>query len=141
MLDVDFLKEILERINTSPYSGVSTKHLFDEFAEKEAIAEGEKHSESEYKFKYHMDEAWSAGLIRSRNSMDNRNWGLTVNVNNDWIFVSKTLVLTPLGCEFLKELNQPKGPERLIKALRSAGSTAGKEALRVGVGVLLKGVM
>lgn len=46
-----------------------------------------------------------------------------------------------VGAEVLKELNKPKGLDRLIQAIRSAGSVTGQEALKYGIGELFKGAV
>ncbi|BBI50686.1 hypothetical protein HORIV_31070 [Vreelandella olivaria] len=56
-------------------------------------------------------------------------------------YANTHLILTPVGAEVLKELNKPKGLDRLIQAIRSAGPVTGQEALKYGIGELFKGAV
>ncbi|REC94916.1 hypothetical protein [Kushneria indalinina] len=136
MLDPAYLKSLLTLINDKHYTGMHAADLADELApESEAPIE---FTEAGHKFKYHMDEARQAGLIRQRDKPSADGWGLFVSVDGHWSFTCVALVLTPVGGEFLEELNKPKGIERLKNGLRSVGAAAGTEALKFGVAEVLK---
>jgi hypothetical protein len=137
MLDAAYFKELLDTLGNASYMGVKTSDLMERFA---TDGEGKRaeFSETAQKFKYHMDEAWNAGLIRDRDNSTAENWGLKVGATGNWVYQNRPLVLTPLGGELLKELNKPKGLERLKQALRNAGSAAGTEALKFGIDEILK---
>lgn len=137
MLDAAYLRELLETLGNASYMGIKTSELMERFAPNGEDKRVE-FSEAGQKFKYHMDEAWNAGLIRDRDDSRADYWGLKVGAAGHWVFQSRPLVLTPLGGELLDELNQPKGLERLKQAMRHAGSAAGTEALKLGIGALLK---
>lgn len=138
MLDAAYLRELLETLGNASYAGVKNHELQERFAPEINGDEGVEFSEAGLKFKYHMDEAWNVGLIRDRDNRSADYWGLKVGAGGNWFFMSRPLVLTPLGGELLEELNQPKGLERLKQAMRNAGSAAGTEALKFGIGALLK---
>lgn len=136
MLDTAYLKQLLEIVGNASYMGVENGHLMEKLApEKDQPVES---TEEGQKFKYHMDEAWAAGLIRDRDDSSIEHWGLKIGASGDWFYVARSLVLTPLGGELLEELSKPKGLERLKQGIRNAGAAAGSEALRFGVGALLK---
>lgn len=138
MLDAAYLRDLLEALGNASYTGVKNHELQERFAPEGNEDEVVEFSEAGQKFKYHMDEAWNAGLIRDRDNSTADYWGLKVGAGGDWFFVSRPLVLTPLGGELLEELNKPKGLERLKQAMRNAGAAAGTEALKFGIGAILQ---
>lgn len=131
MLDMDYVKQLLQMIGKASYRGVDTSKLVSEF-----LGRVPSHDEL-LKFKYHMDEIWDAGLIKGRDGPGENGWGYQYHRQN-MVLVPIPIVLTPLGSELLKELSKPRGAERLKNALRTAGSIAGTEAFKQAVGELLK---
>lgn len=136
MLDTAYLKQLLEAIGSKAYLGMDNGKLMEYLAPDEG--QPIEFTEGGQKFKYHMDEAWKAGLIRDRDDVSAKDWGLIVGASGHWAYRGKQLVLSPVGGELLEELNKPKGLERMKQAVRSVGAAAGTEALRVGVADLLK---
>lgn len=134
MLEMEYLKEILQTIGDTRYEGINTDKLIESKT-------GKCPDNSDFlKFKYHMDEMWDAGLIKGRNEPGNHKWGYQYGLS-DLMIINVPLVLTPVGSELLAELKKPKGLERLKQAFRSVAGIAGSEALRAGVGELLKSAM
>ncbi|PAU76546.1 hypothetical protein [Halomonas salipaludis] len=139
MLDTAYLKQLLELVGDKGYLGIDNGDLMNHLAPDEG--QPVEFTEMGQQFKYHMDEAWMAGLIRDRDDVTAKDWGLVVGVSGHWAYRGKQLVLSPIGGELLEELGKPKGLERLKQAVRSAGAAAGTEALRAGVAELLKGAI
>lgn len=139
MLDTAYLKQLLELVGSKAYLGIDNAELMGHLAPDEG--QPIEFTEAGQKFKYHMDEAWKAGLIRDRDDVTAMDWGLMVGASGHWAYRGKQLVLSPVGGELLEELGKPKGLERLKQAVRSGGAVAGTEALRVGVAALLKGAI
>lgn len=139
MLDAEYFTRLLQAVGDASYMGVSNTELFDRFVEKPEDGIEEATTLSGQKFKYHMDEAWMAGLIRPRDgSALEPDWGLKMYAGGrHWGLMSKQLVLTPIGAETLAELKKPKGLEKFKGALRGVGAEAGKEAVKAAVGFLL----
>lgn len=134
MLDVDFMRQVLQLIGNAKYQGIESNDLIEEVL-------GQGFSDDEFlKLKYHMDEMWAAGLIKGRDGPGKNGWGYQGRPPRIMI-MSIPLVLTPIGSELLQELNKPKGLDRLTTALRSAGGVAGTEALKAAIGALLKGAI
>lgn len=131
MIDLDYLKNVLQNISDGSYSGIETNSLIDKVV-------GSDFEDDEFlKFKYHMDEAWEAGLLKGRDGPGANGWGYQGKAPRITL-ISIPLVLTPIGSDTLAEMKKPKGLERLKMAVLSAGGTAGTEGLRMGVGEFLR---
>ncbi|GHB24534.1 hypothetical protein [Salinicola rhizosphaerae] len=134
MLEIEYLKQLLQRIGAAKYTGIESNYLV-------YAALGENFSDEEFlKLKYHMDEIWEAGLIKGRDGPGKNGWGYQGKPPR-MMLIPIPLVLTPIGSELLQELNKPKGLERLKTAMRSVGGIAGSEALKAAIGALLKGAI
>ncbi|SFU79583.1 hypothetical protein [Halomonas korlensis] len=133
MLDSQYMKDLLQSLNDGGYVGVKNDSLWHQFVGDDDDQQGQAH-----KFVYHMDELYGAGLMRQRSSQAD-GWGHCPTLSGNFDIASVPLVLTPLGQELLEELNKPKGLERFKQALRSAGATAGTEAVRYATGAMLSG--
>ncbi|WP_048305774.1 hypothetical protein [Halomonas sp. PR-M31] len=130
MLDTLYMQRILKFIAEGSYEGALTPDLWLTFVES-----SNTETASFHRFVYHMNELVNAGLIKERD-VEKSGWGFNPDASLDEI----SLVLTPIGQQFLVLLSQPpKGlpTERLEIALRHHGD-AGKDALRFAVGTLLK---
>ncbi|WNL39816.1 hypothetical protein RN346_04470 [Halomonas sp. PAMB 3232] len=138
MLKPELVKEILQMIGDGEYVGTPLGDLYKHFLNEDIKGA----SENEFqKFVYHMDELFDAELFKTRNLNAQRRWGKSQSVGGSRSYANVPLVLTPLGGEVLKELNKPKGLERLMQGIRSAGSAAGQEALKYGVKELFRGAL
>ncbi|MBL1267663.1 MAG: hypothetical protein COA87_007925 [Halomonas sp.] len=136
MLQPALVQQILEAIGEGEYVGTRLGQLYKQFVGDDVQAA----SENEYlKFVYHMDEIYDAGLIKNRDLKPEYRWGQSRELGGGRSYANVHLILTPVGAEVLKELNKPKGLERLIQAVRSAGAVAGQEALKYGISELFKG--
>jgi len=137
MLQPAMVKDILEEIGQGEYVGTPLRELYTRFVGEDVQAAEEN---DYFKFVYHMDELYNAGLFKTRNLNPRHRWGQSEALGGVRSYSNVPLLLTPLGSEVLKELNKPKGLDRLIQGIRSAGSVAGQEALRHGLSELFKGV-
>lgn len=137
MLQPSMVKSILEKIGKGEYVGTPLCDIYTHFVGQDLQAA----EENDYlKFVYHMDQLYDAGLFEPRNISSKNRWGKSQSLGDTRSYTNVNLLLTPIGSEVLKELNKPKGLEKFIQSIRSAGATAGKEALRYGVSDLLKGL-
>ncbi|HCR99165.1 MULTISPECIES: DUF2513 domain-containing protein [Halomonas] len=135
MLKPELVREILQKIGDGEYVGTPLGDLHKQILNNDISGA----DENEYqKFVYHMDELYDAGLFKTRNLGAQNRWGQSKSVSNTRSYTNVPLLLTPLGAEVLKELNKPKGLERLIQGIRSAGSVTGQEALKYGVKELFR---
>lgn len=134
MLNMDYMKQLLQAIGNARYEGVETDRLVYSTI-------GEDCSDEDFlELKYHLDEMWEAGLIRGREGPGKNGWGYQGRPPRVML-LPIPLVLTPIGSELLEELNKPKGLERLKQAIRNVGGTTGTEALKFGIGELLRGAV
>ncbi|KZC99633.1 MULTISPECIES: hypothetical protein [unclassified Thalassospira] len=137
MLDASYLRDMLSFVEEGSYTGVTNEALVRCFA-PDIFDKAVQQSEDFAKFKYHMDEAWGAGLIRRRDSRGGDDWGVRFGSSGSVALTRVDLVLTPIGGEALAEMRKSKGAERLVDALKSAGGVAGREALSQGIAALLR---
>lgn len=137
MLQPTMVREILEQIGQGKYIGTPLAELHTAFVGKDLNTA----TENDYlKFVYHMDELYNAGLFKPRDFNAKHRWGRSEAIGGSRSYANVNLILTPIGAEVLVELNKPKGLDKLIQGIRSAGAAAGQEALRYGVSDLFKGL-
>ena len=137
MLQPAMVKDILDQIGQGEYVGTPLGNLYTRFIGKNVQAAEEN---DYFKFVYHMDELYDAGLFKTRDLDPHRRWGQSGAIGRVRGYTNVTLILTPLGAEVLKELKKPKGLDRLIQGIRSTGAVGGQEALRYALGELFKGI-
>ncbi|WP_438768080.1 hypothetical protein [Kushneria sp. TE3] len=134
MIDSQMVKDILGAIGEGEYVGVTLPPLIERF-----LGDFNQAAPNDIeKFTYHMDELFEAGLFKAKDLRPELGWGLSRGLGNQYEMLDTTLVLTPIGGETLEELRKSKGMEKLKQAMRSAGALAGTEALKYGIGALLR---
>ncbi|WP_222847945.1 hypothetical protein, partial [Haloferax sp. KTX1] len=100
MLDNKYLLELLRAIAESPYQGISNLQLVEKFIGP-AASVPDNDPDSAYKFRYHMEEIWRAGLIRNRDT-NSESWGLSLSASGSWMIMQMHLVLSPSGGALLE---------------------------------------
>jgi hypothetical protein len=131
MIDAEYLKEILVFAKKGSYAGFSSSSLRKTLCSDDS-AEGDFD-----KFKYHMDEIWSAGLFRRHSSTSKSSgWGI-IETRSGYTIFECQLVLTPAGDILLSELNSSEGFTRFLGVLKKGAAIAGEEALKFAINKLL----
>lgn len=126
MLDADYLQCLLAHFEKASYSGVTNTDVG-----KLMVDRDKDEADEVAKFIYHMDEVWNAGLIRWKDQLVLKRWGLSQSPDGQHTFSSYPLVLTPAGQAFIDELSKTSGMERFKAAMKTTGLAAGAEALKV----------
>ncbi|SHL51804.1 hypothetical protein [Halomonas caseinilytica] len=130
MLQPKMVKEILEEIGKGEYVGTPLGDLYRKFVGEDVQGADEN---TYRKFLYHMDEMFDAGLFKCRDLNERHRWGKSNGIGNGRSYTNVNLLLTPLGAEALQELSKPKGFEKLVEGMRTAGTMAGQEALKYAI--------
>lgn len=131
MIDAEYLKEILVYAKKGSYAGFSNLSLKNTLCADDS-AEGDFD-----KFKYHMDEIWSAGLFRRHSSTSKSSgWGI-IGAQGGYTLIECQLVLTPAGDILLSELNSSEGFTKFLGVLKKSAAIAGEEAFKFAINKLL----